>query len=218
MRIRVLAAASAALLFTVAGPANAADAPVTWNVHGGWTPVSGDAADYIDDGYTLGFGVQWRPDTRGPLALEADLSWSEFDATQQLLDLGQSANPDIRVDDGSATVWQLTAAAKYYFPISARASFYGLAGIGVYNRDVELTQTVLVAGTWCDWWGFCYPAVGTGQAVVSSDDTTEFGWNVGIGFEFPFGYGPAWFIEARYQVIETDNPTEYIPIQIGYRF
>jgi hypothetical protein len=45
-------------------------------------------------------------------------------------------------------------------------------------------------------------------------------WNAGIGLEFPlqFGYGPAWFIEARYHHISTPMSTEYIPIEIGLRY
>lgn len=58
----------------------------------------------------------------------------------------------------------------------------------------------------------------TGQAVVDETSTTRFAWNVGVGVEFPLQDGSAWFIDARYHRIETSEPTEFIPIQVGYRF
>jgi opacity protein-like surface antigen len=96
---------------------------------------------------------------------------------------------------------------------------YGLLGIGAYNRYVAMTQTALGYGYVCDpWWGFCYPALVAGDLIVADTSQTKFGWNVGVGLEFPIRYSGAWFVEARYHRIEGTNATEYVPIQIGYRF
>ena len=34
----------------------------------------------------------------------------------------------------------------------------------------------------------------------------------------PLPNGQSWFIEARYERIETQGPTEYIPIRFGFNF
>ena len=54
--------------------------------------------------------------------------------------------------------------------------------------------------------------------MIASQDSTHFAWNAGAGINFPLPYGHSWFIEARYERIETQEPTEYIPIRVGYRF
>ena len=79
-------------------------------------------------------------------------------------------------------------------PLSDTAHGYGLLGIGAYHRYAERTQTALLGGCICDpWWGYCYPGVVPGQAIVASISTTKFGWNAGLGVEF-------------------------LPIQVGFRF
>ncbi len=135
-----------------------------------------------------------------------------------LIRLGQSQSPDVRIDDGSGSVWGLNVNGVYDIRLSERAHGYVTAGIGEYRRKVKLTQTVLVSGIFCDpWWGFCYPSIAPGDVVVSDQSTTRFAWNVGFGVEFPVSYAGSWFIEARYHRIETSRPTEFIPLQIGFR-
>ena len=71
----------------------------------------------------------------------------------------------------------------------------------------------------CDpWWGYCYAGVVAGDLVVASKSNTKMGLNVGIGVEFPLQSESSWFIEARYHWINGDKPTEFIPIQIGFKF
>ena len=70
-------------------------------------------------------------------------------------------------------------------PFGDTAHGYGLLGIGAYHRYVELTPTALLGVYSCDpWWGYCYPGVVPGQAIVASTSTTKFGWTVGLGVEF----------------------------------
>ena len=74
-------------------------------------------------------------------------------------------------------------------------------------------------GYFCDpWWGYCYVGVTSGDIITANKSDTKFGLNVGLGVEFPVGEESAWFIEARYHWVDSTKATEFIPIQIGFRF
>ena len=194
----------------------AADGPVSWIVNGGYTPTIGTTADYLKDGWTLGTGVVIHPDSSSPFALQLDLSYSDFNATNKLIQLGQSQS--FRTDGGQGDIWSLTAAGKYTMTSDGFRG-YGLLGIGAYHRTVELTQTALGTGYICDpWWGYCYPGVVVGDVIVASRSNTKFGYNIGIGIEFPLQNDSSWFIESRFHWIEGNEATEYMPIQIGFKF
>ena len=205
-----------ALSATTLTPALAADGPVSWLINGGFTPTMGTTSDYLKDGWTLGTGVVIHPDSSSPFGAQFDLSYSDFNATNNLIQLGQSQS--FRTDGGRGDVWSLTAAGKWTMP-SDGIRGYALAGIGAYHRYVELTQTALGSGYICDpWWGYCYPGVVVGDAIVASRSNTKFGWNFGLGVEFPLHNYSSWFVEARYHWIDGTKPTEFIPIQIGFKF
>jgi opacity protein-like surface antigen len=212
---RTLVATALGLLSVAFAPAAlAAEPPLTWLIDAGYAAPIGKTADYLQGGWTIGGGFNVKLQPSSPISAQFDLSYTDIQATRQLIDQGQSITP-YRVDDGRGEVWALTAALKYTGAFTNGVHGYGLAGIGGYHRYVELTQTAY--GAVCDpWWGICY--AGTGQAVVANKSNTKFGWNVGLGLEFPLRYGGAWFLEARYQYIEGDKATEFVPIQIGYRF
>jgi opacity protein-like surface antigen len=208
------AIAAAATAFTPA--ALASEGPVSWLINAGYAPTVGVTSDYLQGGWTIGGGLMLQPEPSSPFALQFDLSYSSFNATNELIQLGQAQN--FHIDDGRGDVWALTAAGKYTMPIEGIRG-YGVLGIGAYHRYVELTETALSSGYICDpWWGYCYPGVIAGDVVVASKSQTKFGANVGIGVEFPLEYGSAWFIEARYHWVQGDKATEFVPIQIGYRF
>jgi len=91
-------------------------------------------------------------------------------------------------------------------------------GIGGYRRYVELTNTVLVSGIYCDpWWGYCWETLFPGDVIQASDTLTKFGYNAVVGVTFPAGHGTM-FVEGRYHRMDSEVATEYIPISIGYRF
>jgi opacity protein-like surface antigen len=212
MGVAALALSSAAL-----APATlASDGPVSWIVNGGYADAIGTTADYLKAGWTLGTGLMLQPDWTETWALQLDLSYSDFNATSKLVQLGQTQR--FRTDSGSGDIWGLTADARYTMPLDGPRG-YGLFGVGIYHRYVELTQTALGTGYICDpWWGYCYQGVVVGDLVVANRSNTKLGLNVGIGVEFPLQSESSWFIEARYHWINGDKPTEFIPIQIGFKF
>ena len=196
-------------------PAVFADGPLVWHVNTGYADTIGETSDYLSGGWTFGGGFAFQPESWEHLAFQLDVGYADMDATHKLILLGQQHSP-VRIDDGHGAVWFLATGGKFVLPFSEAVRGYGLLGIGGYHRYVELTQTSLFGGTVCDpWWGYCYPGVVTGQALVASTSTTKFGWNAGLGVEFLTDSAGVWFIEARYHRMESSHPTEILPIQFG---
>ena len=55
--------------------------------------------------------------------------------------------------------------------------------------------------------------------TAASVDSTEFGWNAGLGWAFEVGTGSQIYIEARFNSINTSPlGTDYLPLTIGYRW
>jgi opacity protein-like surface antigen len=198
-------------------PGNGIDRPFTWHISGGYSATSGETRDYLDDGYIIKGGVTWKPRQDLPLALRLDGHYSNYDATDALINLGSAATRT-RIDDGEGSTLGLDLNGVVDFPLGSRVRGYLTAGVGVDRRRIELTQTVLFGGFFCDpWWGFCGRGVFPGDVLVSRDTTTRLAWNGGLGVEFPLARGN-FFVEATYHRIETQRPTEYIPIVVGLRF
>lgn len=188
-----------------------------WIVNGGAALTTGASSDYLGSGWTLGTGVNWHPKPTSRLSLQLDLSWASFNATQKLVNLGQQ-KVQYNISGGNGSVWALTTAGKYAAQFSSRANGYMLLGIGAYHENVQLTETGIYGGYVCDPWGFCYPYATPGDVVIASKSRTMFGWNVGLGIEFPVRTNSAWFIETRYHHIGGHRSITYLPIQVGYRF
>jgi opacity protein-like surface antigen len=195
--------------------ADAQDVRIRWHALAGFSEPIGKTADYLQGGYLVGGGFTVYPSPASPLDLRVDLSYSQHTASNHLLDLGQQA-ANTEVDNGTGNFLSGTANLEYRIPIVYGVRAYGIAGVGVYHSRVELTQYTPFGYYYCDpFSGFCDAA---GDALVSSSGTTKFGWNAGAGVEFDLPYGQSWFIEARYHRISTDQPIEYVPISVGYRF
>ena len=198
--------------------AHAQETPlVRWHVMGGYSETVGSTRDYLQGGYLVGAGFSITPSRYSPLDFRFDVSYSEHQATNYLLDLGQQS-ASTQVDDGTGSFWSGTGNVVYHVPLAYGVRAYGIAGIGVYHERVELTQFDPYGGYYyCDpFLGYC--SSGGADALVSSSGVTKFGWNAGAGVEFALPYGRAWFLEARYHRISTDTPVEYVPIAVGYRF
>jgi len=188
-----------------------------WDVMGGYSAPVGSTSDYLQGGYLFSGGFSVAPSRNSPLDFRFDFSYSQHNATNNLLNIGQEST-SAEVDDGTGSFWSGTGNIVYKVPLMYGVHAYGIAGVGVYHERVELTQYDPFGGYfYCDPFSeFC--DVSGGNAVVAASGVTKFGWNAGLGVEFAPPYGQAWFIEARYHRISTDAPIQYVPITIGYRF
>jgi opacity protein-like surface antigen len=209
--------AALALLSGLAAPALAqvyqysypAVRPVQWYLDGGASITQGQAARDFDNGGTIGTGVTVHPGP-GPFALRLDLNYSRSGATDQFIALNEAAT-GTPIDHGSMQTVTGFVNGVFEAPINPWARFYVTGGVGLGYRRIELTQN----GFFCDPF-FCGP--GFSNALVASSDVTRFAWNAGGGVDFILPAGQSWFIEARYERLETATPTEFIPIRFGFRF
>jgi hypothetical protein len=199
-------------------PESTPSRPIEGLVMGGFSPTSGKAATYLQDGWILDGGfIYWlaRGDTLG---LRTDLGYSEHQAASQLVVSGALATGH-QVDDGWGSFSSLSSGLVLRAPSSHWLRVYGLAQIGVTNTHLRLVQTFYAPGYYCDpFFYYCsYPFVG--YASVYSHTTNRFSWNIGAGLDFSTRGIPGWFVELQYRRIETSpHPFEYWPVMVGLRF
>jgi opacity protein-like surface antigen len=187
-----------------------ADRPVQFFIDGGASITAGDAASDFDNGFTIGGGVNINPQPGVPLGLRFELNYARFSATNAFLNANEAAT-GTPIDDGSMQTVTGFADLVLRTPINPWVHVYALGGVGLGYRRIELTQN----GFFCDAF-FCGP--GGAHDVIASNDVTKFAWNAGAGIDFALPGGQSWFVEARYERIETQSPTEFIPIRVGWRF
>ncbi|MBS0364736.1 MAG: outer membrane beta-barrel protein [Proteobacteria bacterium] len=192
--------------------------PVQWFVDVGPSIPVGRTADFLNTGITLGTGVTFTPQPGSPFKLRAEVDYSRYNATRNLISLGEAVN-QVQIDDGTGQVISGQINGVLEAPVGPAVRLYATAGVGVAYRRIELTQRVVYGGWYCDpWVGWCQPDYAPGDLLVASYDTTRFAWNAGAGIDFALPGGQSWFIEARYERIETQEPTTFVPIRIGMRF
>lgn len=191
---------------------------VHWHLDTGYAAPTGQISDALDGGWTIGGGFTWQPDFSSPLALRTDLNYSRFGATRQLIGINEALD-QTEIDDGYGEIVDLAVDGEYRMPLSPYVTAFALAGIGVAHRRIALTQTVPVAGYFCDpWFGYCDVGLVPGDVVVASDNTTRFAWNAGLGLDFALWGGQTFFVEARFTRMQTPQPTDFVPIRVGLRF
>src|SRR5947207_1463414 len=210
--VALLACSAPALAQTYQYPARyTAARPVQWFIDGGASITQGPTGNDFDNGWTFGTGVILRPDAPGPFALRFDLTYSRSDATSRFLALNEAAT-GTPIDYGTMQTVSGFVDGVLEAPFNSWLHFYGTGGAGLAWRRIELTQN----GFYCDPF-FCTPGFGANTLVASTDDT-RFAWHAGAGVSFLLPRGQSWFVEARYERIETPQPTEFIPIRFGFRF
>lgn len=188
----------------------------------GYVVPEGDFGDAVDDTWNLSGGATWWP---GAVGLDLDLAWNDFDVSSEAIRrLNDELEPpsDGTIDDGDITVWSLTADAIWSPDTQGSVSFYLAGGIGTYYLDGKLTTRGLVyyppsCQPYPPYW--CYPGgVGSGNIIVGSESSWEFGYNAAIGINFELASGSQIYVEGKYHYIDMSPALTYIPIQVGYRW
>jgi opacity protein-like surface antigen len=150
-------------------------------------------------------------------------------------DVKDDVTAALGVGDGNAWVWHLSANAMLSSPFKNRASVYTIGGLGVYYRNVNLTNPGVGFVTVCDPWLFvCYDTPVATDKIVGERSSTDFGMNIGGGVNFKVGETSMLFIEFRYHYIWGPKPdiavnpltgantgnvnTQMMPITFGVRF
>lgn len=193
------------------------DYPLHFYVDGGYSVTTGQTSNYLDNGWNIGGGVQWRPQP-GPVSFRLDLSYNRNDATNRLLYEGSVAD-QTQIDHGWADIFTFDVDAVYDIALERGVTVYVMAGGGGAWRRISFTQTAGFSGYYCDpWWGVCEGGFFPGDVLVDRTSTTRWEWNAGLGVNFPLYGGQSWFIEARYTQMQTPVPTSFVPIRVGFRF
>jgi opacity protein-like surface antigen len=190
--------------------------PVQWFINGGPSFPLNTTADYLNSGWTLGGGFNVRQDPSQPVYLRTDFNFSRYNASSELISLGQ-ASTATSINGGYGETFDAQVDAVFEQPLNAFARIYFMGGIGLAYRHIDRTQS---GPTACNsFLGTCGPGlVGSSTNSVQAYDATRFAWNVGAGLDFPLGGVQSWFVEARYERIDTAQPTEFLPIRFGFRF
>ena len=190
--------------------------PANWYFAGGYTVATGQAANFVNNGWNIGGGVQWRPHP-GPISLRWNYEYSRNIATHQLLNEGAVAN-QTEVDHGWSDLFSTDLDAVFDIPLSSTVRAYVLGGGGGAIRRLSLTQKYGTNGSNCsDWAGFCATDVYPGDVVVQTKTTGRWEWNAGAGLNVSLGGGgQAFFVEARYIEVETPVRTGFVPVRVGF--
>ncbi len=200
-----------------AATVQAQESPIHWHVMGGYSDTLGSTSNYLQGGYVVDGGFSISPSWLGPFDLRFDLSYSQYNASIALLNNGQQATNQ-PIDSGTGSITSATGNVMYHVPLAYGIRAYGIAGIGAYYTRIELDQTLPYYGYgYGDGYDFGY-GTGYAEAQVAAHGVTNFGWNAGLGLEFALPYGGSWFVESRYQHVNSSTAIEFLPIEIGFRF
>jgi hypothetical protein len=86
-------------------------------------------------------------------------------------------------------------------------NYYGLAGLGIYHRVIQLTTPSVGYTTVCDpYWYICYPGYVAIDQIIGERSSNDFGINFGGGATF--GHAAKIYVEGRYTYVwgPTVNP------------
>jgi opacity protein-like surface antigen len=232
-----------AAVLLVAAPVAAQDErPVKLTIGGGWTGVYGDGADRLGNGGNFTLGLLFKGNHR--VGVQTEYAWNGM--KQKQLQLPVSVNP---LDTGVPTDFFADSSMQYGSlnllfgaKTSGKAAPYGITGLGVYYRPVEISTPSVGFATVCDpYWYVCYPAAVPVEQVVGSRSSTDFGMNFGGGVNFKISDHASAFLEIRYHYIwgpkieQSLVPTQpiagatvtpkslsangqFLPITFGFRF
>ena len=180
------------------------------HVEGGFTLTQGDLSLLADDGWTLGGGATYYPDT-WLVGISMGLEYHDFDMTREAKDFYES--------DGDVSVWGVTGGITWSPKLEGSVGFYINAGVGAYRTEARLTESGAWCGTICppySWW--CYPGCVPGTIVSDSQSTTDFGYNLAVALTFQVGMDNQIYIQAQYNSVQSEATLEFVPLVVGFRW
>jgi opacity protein-like surface antigen len=204
---------AAGLLAIVPARAQAQNKRVHLNLGGGLTVPNSEVKDHFGNGYNFNFGVDVA--VNPIISIEGLYSFNGLG--EKNIKLPVSVNPLIEggvpTDFFANMNMQFGTGSVIVQMPEGTVRPYGLVGMGVYYRPVEVTSPAVgfVPG-YCDpWWYVCYPGGFVAvDKIVGSRSSTDFGMSFGGGLHF----GPA-YAELRYHYIwgpEVEQQTSVNPL------
>ena len=211
MRYRITGVLTALVVTGFAVDARAQEERVLFTLAGGLTAPNSEVADHFGNGYNFNIGLQ--VNVTPVIGIEGLYSFNGLG--DKTISVPVSPTP---VDGGGVPTDFSAGMNMQYGTVSLIAQKpdggirpYGLAGMGVYYRPIEVTTPGVgwVPG-YCDpWWYVCYPGgwVET-ENVIGERSSTDFGMNFGGGVNFG-----AFFAELRYHYVWGPEVSVKQPVQ-----
>jgi opacity protein-like surface antigen len=195
---RLFVFAAGLLLVAVPATTQAQDKRTLFTVGGGFTAPNSEVRDRIGDGFNFNVGLQ--VNVTPIFAIEGLYSYNglgekdiNIEVFPQPLANGTPGTLSGGMDMQYGTVSFLVQKPE------GTVKPYGLVGLGVYHRSVEVTSpSVGFVPGYCDpWWYVCYPGGWVEvENVLGERSSTDFGMAFGGGVNFG-----AFFAELRYHYV-----------------
>jgi hypothetical protein len=210
MSYRVLVVLAVITLGVLPRAAQAQDKRAYVSFGGGFTTPNAEVKDHLGDGYNINFGVEVK--VTPVIGIEGLYSFNGLG--DKRLSLPVSPTP---VDSGVPTDFFASMNMQYGTANlvlqrpSGTVRPYGLVGLGVYYRPVEVTTPAVgYLPGYCDpWWYVCYPGGFVPvENVVGHRSSTDFGMDFGAGVNFG-----AFYAEFRYHYIWGPTVPTVGPVQ-----
>lgn len=225
-----LALVVAGVLSVVATDAAAQEKRANFVLGGGYTAPNAEVRDHLGDGYHFNVGVQ--VNVTPVIGIEGLYSFNGLGDKRISIPVGGTPGGETVPTDFFANMnMQYGTANLVVQRPEGSVRPYGLVGMGVYYRPVEVTTPgVGFVPGYCDpWWYVCYPGGFVPvENIVGERSSTDFGMDFGGGANF----GVA-FAELRYHYIwgpEVDVPAggetveqrkangQFLQLTFGVRF
>lgn len=198
----------------VLGSASVSAAQSDWlfQLASGPAPTVGEINDRLTGGWNIDFGAGYTKTSR--VKLLGEFIYTDLGVSDQVL-------RDLRVPDGDARMWSLTAGPMWHFPVASRINGHVLGGIGFYRRTVEFREpTIGIVNVFDPWWGHLGPVLVPANQILGSVSRNAFGFNLGGGLSVPIANsGTEVFADIRYHHAYTDpSSTSTFPVSFGLRW
>jgi hypothetical protein len=187
----------------LAAPASAQDGPVSINVGAGvLIPLTG-FKDAFNTGWLGGLGATFNVSPTFGIQAEYMYNWMPGpERTVTIFDTPGGLNPTTQLIESNQNMHTVTFNGVYKAPQGdSMIGYYGLGGLGLYHRTVQLTSPSVGYASICDpYWYWCYPALVEVDRIFVDRSSTDFGINFGGGVTVG-GEGAKFYVEVRYHYV-----------------
>ena len=192
--------AAAFWILVAAAPAVAQDKPVDFSIGFGATLPQGDFKDSFDTGWNGDFAATFN--LSPSFGIQGEYMYARMNGPKRTI--------SVSVTPGGPGTNQLLESNHQIHAFLGNAVFkshgdslvggYGIGGLGLYHRMVQITSPAVGYTTYCDpFWYVCYPAAVSVDNILGDRSSNDFGINFGGGVTF--GHDAKFYIEARYHYV-----------------
>jgi hypothetical protein len=198
MRYATLVVLAVSALGALPTAARAQDKKVAVSLGGGFTAPNAEVKDHLGNGWNFNFGVEVK--ATPVIGIEGLYSFNGLgDKRISIPVSGTPGGTPVPTDFFANMNMQYGTANLVLQKPTGTVRPYGLVGLGVYYRPIEVTTPgVGYIPGYCDpWWYVCYPGGFVPvENVVGKRSSTDFGMDFGGGVNFGAVYA-----EIRYHYI-----------------